>query len=84
MLSDLEWTKSPSIRNEALDCLVYAYAGFNLLYQRYNKSTIFTQFAKTCGTITDSAKIVSIDTVATPARRTRRPQQPNNSFVNNW
>ena len=79
-----EWTKSPSIRNEALDCLVYAYAGFNLLYQRYNKSTIFTQFAKTCGTITDRAKIVSIDTVATPARRTRRPQQPNNSFVNNW
>ena len=38
-----EWVKKPSARNEALDCLVYAYAGLNLLYQRYDRRTIWDQ-----------------------------------------
>ncbi len=38
-----EWVKKPSARNEALDCLVYAYAGLNRLYQRYDRRTIWDQ-----------------------------------------
>jgi phage terminase large subunit GpA-like protein len=38
-----EWVKKPSARNEALDCLVYAYAALNLMYQRYDRRTIWDQ-----------------------------------------
>jgi phage terminase large subunit GpA-like protein len=38
-----EWVKKPSARNEALDCLVYAYAGLNRLYSRYDRRTIWDQ-----------------------------------------
>jgi phage terminase large subunit GpA-like protein len=41
-----EWVKKPSARNEALDCLVYAYAGLNLMYQRYDRRTIWDQLEK--------------------------------------
>ncbi len=38
-----EWVKKPSARNEALDCLVYAYAAVHRLYQRYDRRTIWDQ-----------------------------------------
>jgi phage terminase large subunit GpA-like protein len=38
-----EWVKKPSARNEALDCLVYAYAALNRMYQRYDRRTIWDQ-----------------------------------------
>ena len=38
-----EWVKKPSARNEALDCLVYAYAALNLMYQRYDRRTMWDQ-----------------------------------------
>ena len=41
-----EWVKKPSARNEALDCLVYAYAGLNLMYQRFDRRTIWDQLEK--------------------------------------
>ena len=41
-----EWVKKPSARNEALDCLVYAYAALNLMYQRYDRRTIWDQLEK--------------------------------------
>jgi phage terminase large subunit GpA-like protein len=41
-----EWVKKPSARNEALDCLVYAYAALNRLYQRYDRRTIWDQLEK--------------------------------------
>ena len=41
-----EWVKKPSARNEALDCLVYAYAAVNLMYQRYDRRTIWDQLEK--------------------------------------
>ena len=41
-----EWVKKPSARNEALDCLVYAYAGLNRLYSRYDRRTIWDQLEK--------------------------------------
>ena len=41
-----EWVKKPSARNEALDCLVYAYAALNLMYQRYDRRTIWDQMER--------------------------------------
>lgn len=41
-----EWVKKPSARNESLDCLVYAYAALNRLYQRYDRRTIWEQLEK--------------------------------------
>jgi phage terminase large subunit GpA-like protein len=41
-----EWVKKPGARNEALDCLVYAYAGLNWLYQRYDRRTIWDQLER--------------------------------------
>ena len=41
-----EWVKKPSARNEALDCLVYAYAAVHRLYQRYDRRTIWDQLEK--------------------------------------
>ncbi len=38
-----EWVKKPSARNEALDCLIYAYAAVHRLYQRYDRRTIWDQ-----------------------------------------
>ena len=42
-----EWVKKPSARNEALDCLVYSYAGLCHLYSRYDRKTIWDQLDKT-------------------------------------
>ena len=41
-----EWVKKASARNEALDVLVYAFAGLNLLYQRYDRRTIWDQLER--------------------------------------
>ena len=41
-----EWVKKPSARNEALDCLVYAYAALNRMYSRYDRRTIWDQLEK--------------------------------------
>ena len=41
-----EWVKKPSARNEALDCLVYAYAALNHLYTRYDRKSIWDQLDK--------------------------------------
>jgi phage terminase large subunit GpA-like protein len=40
-----EWVKSPSARNEALDCMVYAYAALQLVARRYSKATMWEQLA---------------------------------------
>jgi phage terminase large subunit GpA-like protein len=80
-----EWTKQSSARNEVLDCMVYAYAALNLLYQRYNKKTIFQQFATTCATVATGAVVaIATNTAATPARRTRTPPKRDTSFITNW
>ena len=41
-----EWVKKPSARNEALDCLVYAYAALHRMYQRFDRRTIWDQLEK--------------------------------------
>lgn len=66
-----EWVKKPSARNEALDCLVYAYAGLNRMYQRYDRRTIWDQLEKRLEKPVEKAK---------PAQL-RSDEKP---FVANW
>ena len=39
-----EWVKKSSARNEALDTLVYAYAGLHRLYQKRDRRTIWDNY----------------------------------------
>lgn len=41
-----DWVKKSGARNEALDCLVYAYAAMQWLYTRHNRRTIWDQFER--------------------------------------
>jgi phage terminase large subunit GpA-like protein len=41
-----EWVKKANARNEALDTLVYAYAGLQYLYQRRDRRTIWDQLER--------------------------------------
>jgi phage terminase large subunit GpA-like protein len=41
-----EWIKSPSARNEALDCMVYAYAALQLASRRYAKATMWERLGE--------------------------------------
>jgi phage terminase large subunit GpA-like protein len=78
-----EWKKKAGDRNEALDCFVYSYAALNFLYMRFNRSTIFEQFAK-AKPIKDDAKVEKpVESDYQPLRR-RRVSRPRASFVTNW
>ena len=69
-----EWVKKPSARNEALDCLVYAYAALNRLYQRYDRRTIWDQLEK---------RLQNGD--AEPRKpRLRSEKAAASAFVRNW
>lgn len=69
-----EWVKKPSARNEALDCLVYAYAGLNRLYQRYDRRSIWDQLEK------------RLESGSEPKRRAplRSGQAAASAFISNW
>ena len=41
-----EWTLTPGVRNECLDCACMAYAGLHRLYQTFDRRTIWEQMAK--------------------------------------
>ena len=65
------WVKRPGARSETLDCLVYAYAALNRLYQIYDRRTIWQQFeARAEGKQANSV------------RSTQKDKKP--SFVSNW
>jgi phage terminase large subunit GpA-like protein len=69
-----EWVKKPSARNEALDCLVYAYAAVHRMYQRYDRRTIWDQLEK---------RLENGD--AKPAKpRLRSGGAAASAFVNSW
>ena len=40
------WVKKSDARNEALDEMVYAYAAWQRLLQKYDRRTIFDQFER--------------------------------------
>jgi phage terminase large subunit GpA-like protein len=69
-----EWVKKSSARNEALDTLVYAYAGLARLYQRYDRRTIWDQLA---------ARLEQGDKAKRKAL-VRSKQAPAASFTSSW
>jgi phage terminase large subunit GpA-like protein len=69
-----EWVKKSSARNEALDTLVYAYAGLARLYQRYDRRTIWDQLA---------ARLEQGDKAKRKAL-VRSKQAPAASFISSW
>ena len=72
-----EWVKKPSARNEALDCLVYAYAALNLMYQRFDRRTIWDQLEK---------RLEGAGKKKKPALLGSKQQPPSGAtgFVGNW
>ena len=68
-----EWVKKPNARNEALDTLVYAYAGLQYLYQRRDRRTIWDQLERR---LEEPEKA--------PLRSKKAAAKTAGSFVNNW
>jgi hypothetical protein len=68
-----EWVKKPSARNEALDCLVYAYAALNLMYQRYDRRTIWDQLERRLDKPVDKERKAQLRSV-----------KPSPAFASNW
>lgn len=70
-----EWVKKPSARNEALDCLVYAYAALNRMYQRYDRRTMWDQLEKRMEVAGKKKK---------PLRSKQQTPTGATGFVSNW
>ena len=75
-----EWVKKASARNEALDTLVYAYAGLHRLYQRKDRRTIWDQLEER-GRNKD--EIVDNKKEESSLRSRRRVSKPK-KFVSQW
>jgi phage terminase large subunit GpA-like protein len=78
-----EWKKKPGDRNEALDCFCYSYCALNYLYMRFNRSTIFEQFAKAQEPKSEPQEQKRVESPYQPTRR-RMSRRPPSSFVTNW
>ena len=70
------WAKKSGARNEALDEMVYSWASFERLLQKYDRRTIFEQFERK-RTNNDSNSKSKLD-----SRKINRSKRPN--FVSNW
>ena len=70
------WAKKSGARNEALDEMVYSWAAFERLLQKYDRRTIFDQFERK-RTKSDSNTVSKLD--SNKINRTKRP-----NFVSNW
>jgi phage terminase large subunit GpA-like protein len=68
-----EFVKKPSERNEALDTLVYAYAGLNRMYQLRDRRTIWDQLEKRIKAPVEKRRPSSL-----------RSGGAQRSFVRNW
>ena len=68
------WMKKSGVRNEALDEWVYGYACLHRCYQRYDRRTIWDQFAKRLVNPANESK--------TPTKVRR--QSVNSGYVNSW
>jgi phage terminase large subunit GpA-like protein len=69
-----EWVKKAGDRNEALDCVVYAYAAMLLFSRRMNRATMWQQLAD------------QLEHGKTPPLRSKRQPAPAavSGFVSNW
>ena len=70
------WVKKTNQANEALDEMVYAYASFQRLLQKYDLRTIYDQFAKRF----DSKKPLKEDKI----RLNQTKSAKKSNFVSNW
>ena len=70
------WVKKKNQANEALDEMVYAYASFQRLLQKYDRKTIYDQFAKRF----DNKKPLKETKVR--LNQTKSAKKPN--FISNW
>jgi phage terminase large subunit GpA-like protein len=70
-----EWVKKANARNESLDCLVYAFAGLNLMYQRYDRRTIWDQLEK---------RLQKPDMQVLKSRKPLSSAVNASSFITNW
>ena len=70
------WVKKNNQANEALDEMVYAYASFQRLLQKYDRRTIYDQFAKRF----DSKKPLKEDKI----RLNQTKSTKKSNFVSNW
>jgi phage terminase large subunit GpA-like protein len=68
-----EWVKKAGDRNEALDCMVYAYAALLLFGRKMNQATMWEQLR---AQLEEGKKA--------PLRSRRKPQAAASSFVSNW
>jgi phage terminase large subunit GpA-like protein len=69
------WVKKPGAPCERLDELVYAYAGLNLLYQRYPRAKIWQIFSNRRLNPPKSTKNTPLNS---------RQESSRKSYVNNW
>jgi phage terminase large subunit GpA-like protein len=76
-----EWVKKSSDRNEALDCLVYAYAALQWLARRYNRATMWDQMEKAA-----QARLLAAPVVQQPAPEGKRKarRRPAINPVTTW
>ena len=74
-----EWVKKSSARNEALDTLVYAYAGLHRLYQKRDRRTIWDNYEER-GRI--KGKIKDDKTYLDELRYKQQVKKP--KFVSQW
>ena len=70
------WVKKNNQANEALDEMVYAYASFQRLLQKYDRRTIYDQFAKRF----NSKKPLKDDKI----RLNQTKSAKKSNFVSNW
>ena len=70
------WVKKSNARNEALDEMVYAWAAYQRLLQKYDRRTIFDQFERKINP-KKPLKETKVD-----LKRTNSPKKTN--FVANW
>jgi len=68
-----EWVKKAGDRNEALDCMVYAYAAMLLFGRRMNQATMWEQL-----------RMQLEDGKKAPLRSRKQPAVAASGFVNNW
>ena len=75
-----EWVKKSGARNEALDCLVYAYAALQWLLTKYNRRTVWEQLEK-------SLNITAKPDEPKPQQPTNKPRQgtiKRSNFMTSW
>jgi phage terminase large subunit GpA-like protein len=82
-----EWVKASGARNEALDCMVYAYAALQLAARRYSKATMWEklqqQLLATRASPPQPPQPAKPSPIA-PALRRRSPAPRSSSFVSGW